>query len=342
MNVYTLSQMAAMLGASADTRMQKVFSLALAVGVFLEPRSGNNIGQRLQPMWKALETGNYEFYFDAVGRPVGFVNWMSVDDSDDAALLAGELDAASLPSCKAGDKLWIMDFFASNHSLRPILANLRDRFCGKYDEAKYHRVRGNSRVVKRFALHDRSAALRPAATVATEDSVGLTRSESVWNGYRHFVSELLASGERLLALRRCDPLLRSPLWNAIPLLRNLTALQQVRVYRDADGVPAGLLTWGWLSEYTVSRLGVTPLHAVHNSEWNEGRALCFCDLAVSEGVRAQMMHDVHSGLFPEQDTILLYTPPSEQGCASVQRVSRSTETDAIAHWAATASIERLQ
>lgn len=341
MNVYTLSQMAAMLGASADVRMQKLFSLGLAVGVFLEPRSGGNIGQHLEPMWSALESGNYEFYFDAVGRPVGFVNWASVDDSSDAALLAGELDAASLPSCKAGDKLWMMDFFASNHSLRAILSNLRDRFRGRYDEVKFHRVRGNGRVVKRVALKDWGASLRPTAAAASEGSAGLTRNADVWDGYRRFVFDLLASGERLLALRRCDPSLRSPLWNGIPLLRNLTALQQVRLYRDADGVPAGLLTWAWLSEYTVSRLGVTPLHGAHNSEWNEGTTLCFCDFAVSESVREQMMRDVQSEIFPEQDDIFLYTAPSDQGCASVQRIRRSTGTGAVAHWATTASIERV-
>jgi hypothetical protein len=77
------------------------------------------------------------------------------------------------------------------------------------------------------------------------------------------------------------------------------------------------------------------------SEWNEGRTLCFCDVLVSEAVREQIMDDVCSGLFPDQDTVLLYTGPLEEHAASVQRISRSTDAAAISRWFSTVSIEGI-
>jgi hemolysin-activating ACP:hemolysin acyltransferase len=341
MNVYSLAKMASRLGVSVDAPAHNALALGLAARFFSGHQSTIQFGLRLQPMWRALETNNYEFYFDAIGRPVGFVSWALVDEHGDAALLAERSDNALLPSHGVGDHLWIMDFFAVNQSLRAILGDLCERFRTRHDKVKYFRVRGNKRVVKQFKYNEHSALFRNATTGGSDDSQDLTRNELILHTYRLYAQELIMLGERLCALRRCDPLLRSPLWSHSFILANWISLRQVRLYRDANGAPAGLLTWAWLSDHTASALRSMPLHATHMSEWNEGRTLCFCDVLVSEAVREQIMDDVCSGLFPDQDTVLLYTGPLEEHAASVQRISRSTDAAAISRWFSTVSIEGI-
>lgn len=334
MNIFPLSDLAHQLGISSDATTRQALALGLAVG-FLGPRwGGTQLGRRLQPTFAALDSGRYAFYIDAMGRVVGFANWTLASAHGSVALIAHGPDAVALLPHQATGALWILDFFAYGRSLDAILADLRDRVLRDHDEVTYFRYRGSQRIAKRINRADRTAFFR--AAVRPERPAALTASASVLDKHRDHMQQAIALGLCLLALRRCDPALRSPLWHGA-VLRDLAVLEQARVYCDADGRPAGLLTWGWLSAHTVARLSATPLHTAHVSEWNEGRLLCLCDALASAPVRMQVMDDVCAKLFADQRRILLYTPPCDERAASVQQIDRDDRDDcaaAIARWAA--------
>jgi hemolysin-activating ACP:hemolysin acyltransferase len=340
MNVFPLTDLADRLGIAADATTRQALALGLAVN-FLGPRwGGARLGRCLQPTFAALDSGRYVFYVDAMGRGIGFVNWTLASAQGTAALLAHGPDAVATLSHEAEGALWILDFFAYGRGLRAILADLRDRVLRDHDEVTYFRYRGTRRIAKRIARADRTAFFR-APAARPDAALALAANASLLDKHRDHLHNAIALGSSLLALRRCDPGLRSPLWHGA-VLRDLAVLEQVRVYRAADGTPAGLLTWAWLSPHTVAGLPATPLHAAHVSEWNEGRILCLCDVLLSAPVRAQVMDDMCADLFPHQRHIFLYTPPRDGRAASVQRVGRDAGAAAITRWAARNAFEEAR
>ena len=340
MHIFPLADLADRLDIAPDTGTRRALALGLAVG-FLGPRwGGAQLARRLQPMFAALEGGRYALYVDAMGRGIGFVNWTLAGPRGGAALLAHGPDAVATLPHEAQGTPWILDFFAYGAGLRAILADLRDRVLRDHAEVTYFRYRGTRRIAKQITRADRTSFFRGSAADMGPTSA-LTPNTGVLDKHRDHLHGAIALGLCLLALRRCDPGLRSALWHGA-VLRDLVVLDQVRVYYDADGQPAGLLTWAWLSAHTRAGLAATPLHAVHISEWNEGRSLCLCDVLASAPVRAQVMAHMEGDLFPDRRHVLLYTPPRDGRPASVQEINRDNGAALIARWAMRTAFEEDQ
>ncbi|AVR94968.1 toxin-activating lysine-acyltransferase [Pseudoduganella armeniaca] len=311
MNVFSLAQMSGQLDFPTQDPARHALALGLAVR-FLGPRWGRTqVAARLRPMLVAAAAGQYEFYFDAMGRETGFVSWTVAPNGD----------------------LWIHDFFAHRGALRPILADLRDRVLHGYEAATYIRHKPRRRITKHVSRHDRTSFFRAAPSRGECTDGHLTRDVHALRNYRDSFAEAVELGECLAVLRQCDPHGRSPLWAGAFPLGDLVTMRQFRLYRDAAGRPAGLVTWGWLSPRTLERLGTTPLHAAHASEWNEGLVLCLCDVLTSDATHAQIMEDLCGALLPTQAEVVLYHAPAGIHPASAEPVRRGARS-VIAAWVA--------
>ncbi len=306
----------------------------LAIGIamrFLELRHGARIGDHLDRVIAAVDSGQYRVFFDRYTRPVAFVSWAFVDDRLDRALPALGPSALASAPWQGGRHAWIVDLFAHDGSLADVMAFLRDEIFAAAPAVSYFRFRGGRRLVKQLARTDdtRFARARPRAPV------GL--GELVDNGpLLHPMIEVLelrtnvARGIR--ALRASGAADRSALWSDPGRLGILLTLRQVRSYRHEDGSPAGFVAWAWLSARTIARLGQRPLESFHPSEWNEGGTLCIWEMAVTGDARDRALADISRDLFPQESTVLLYAP---QQAGRVRRLVRGRDMATLRSWCAT-------
>ncbi len=114
-------------------------------------------------------------------------------------------------------------------------------------------------------------------------------------------------------------------------LRDLIATHQLKIYRDSRG-PGGLLTWAWLSDDASSRIKDRPLHALHFSEWREGRVLCFCDAVAAPHFFGRLYEDILTNLFPEQRHVMLYRHPASGRGAELIALDRAAPEHTLMSW----------
>lgn len=107
-------------------------------------------------------------------------------------------------------------------------------------------------------------------------------------------------GQALLALSRSPVYKAMPVRAAMTMLATAIGTRQMRLYYDNAGEPAGLLTWAWLSQWTIDRLAGNDPTPMHICEWNEGSVLCFRDIAASSASVQEIAADLSGGLFPEE------------------------------------------
>lgn len=126
----------------------------------------------------------------------------------------------------------------------------------------------------------------------------LTGKKDVLDHCSTRLRDLLALGEALLAMRAAPAYAGMPTGTAIAVATTLTGTGQYRLYRDAAGRPCGLLSWAWISPWTVGRLRDDIRAPLHPCEWSEGDQLHFRDLAVSRDGLDAICTDLGGGLFP--------------------------------------------
>jgi hemolysin-activating ACP:hemolysin acyltransferase len=107
-------------------------------------------------------------------------------------------------------------------------------------------------------------------------------------------------GQALLALSRSPVYKAMPLRSAMTMLATAIGTRQMRLYFDNAGEPTGLLTWAWLSQWTIDRLAWNDSTPMHICEWNEGSVLCFRDIAASRESVQNIAADLSGGFFPEE------------------------------------------
>lgn len=312
-----------------DEQSRKALSLGLAMH-FLSPGAGQ-VALHFNRILNAIDSGQVEFYFDAAARPVGFVTWAAV--TPDVSRNMVQLGASALPAdgWDNGTELWINDFFAYDGSLLDILVDLRDRALSKHATALYGRNRRARRIVKQVSRLDKTTffAADPKGiwkSSLRDDKVNITTSEMILQGGEKNLLRALEIGRCILALRKYARYQEASLWASSHSLSEVVAIRQCRTYLASDNTPAGLLTWAWLSQRTISRIAHTPLHDIHISEWNEGDMLCLCDVVISDAVREEMEADIFQNLFPGESTILLYMGPAygrQQQLLKVERTERA-------------------
>jgi hemolysin-activating ACP:hemolysin acyltransferase len=343
MNICRLSDILNRIVFPKDAQSKKALAVGLAVR-FLEAKWGaKQVGQHLDRILPAIDANQYEFYFDSITRVVGFVTWALVTPDISRTLIQSGPSALAQSDWRCGSELWIIDFFARDGVLPETLADLRDRILHAHETATYFRYKSTRRLVKQVSRQDRTTFFSAHGGKSTrqffapDDKVNLTANDIILHGCEQNFSRALEIGRCMLALRHSQSYLQSPLWKSSYSLSEFVAIRQYRTYLTADGAPAGLLTWAWLSARTISNIARVPLHDTHTSEWNEGDLLCLCDVAVSESVREEMEGDILGNLFPQESTILLYSPATNDAPPQLLQVKRAQQIEVIKEWLIRAS-----
>ncbi|MES2297703.1 MAG: toxin-activating lysine-acyltransferase [Pseudomonadota bacterium] len=322
MKIYCLDQVLAGAAVPADPQYRKALALGLALRLFGVAAHASQCAQQLARILPALACGQYEFYFDPVGRLVGGVTWALVNDKVHRAMVKHGGTGLAQSDWTGGQQPWIVDFTARDGALGTIMAHLRDQRLSKYDTCTYVTQKGRRRLVKQVGRSDRSSfMLRPQRARFGGAPWVAGREDFVHALERRFFKAHL-HGQCFLALHHCDRYMHLSVASLYRVVKEIVALRQVRIYLSAQGAPAGMLTWAWLSERTFERVGEQPLHGIHPSEWNEGSALCLFDVAVSRAVRPAMEADIFGALFPEHAGIVLYRPPCTKSRAAALAISR--------------------
>ena len=332
MNICRLTDMLDRIAFPKDVQSKKALAVGLALR-FLEPKSGaEQVGAHLNRIVPSIEANQHDFYFDYVGRAVGFITWALVDSKISNSLVqAGPL---SLPHSEwhSGSDLWIIDFFALNGLLPDVLAELRDRTLSAHDLITYFRYKGTRRIVKQLSRWDKTTFFCDTRKYLASEEINLTTGDKFLHAVEKKFSDALEIGRCILALQNTETYMAMPLWKLLYMLREVIAIRQFRTYLTSDNTPSGLLTWAWLSERTIARIAHVPLHDTHTSEWNEGDLLCLCDVAVSETVREEMEGDILGNLFPQESTILLYSSATNDAPSQLVKVKRAQQSEAIKEW----------
>lgn len=303
--------------------------LGLAVQLVQRHLGGEHTAQQLERLFVALASGQHEFYFDHAGRSVGFVAWVRVSAQVSRTLLLKGPEGLGAEHWQGGDQPWIMDMVAHDGCLPHMLADLRDRLLAACEVITYFRIKRRLRIAKQLSRRDRTSFFqRPPAVPAAP---ALTTRQDMLHGVVARLGKARLLGDFLLALRHGDPARRSALWQSTYRMSEVIAARQYRLY----GKPAaGLLTWAWLSDFTIARVAEHPLHTVHSSEWNEGSVLCLCDAFASDSIREQVLADICSDLFPQEKRILLYVPPTAGASARLVEVERTCNAGLLQQWLA--------
>ena len=304
--------------------------MGLAVQFLQSLWGSENVVDHLDRMFSLVQAGQVDFYFDAVGRPLGFAAWAFVSREVSAILIGAGPEHVPANGWIGGDHPWVTDFIARDGCLPAVLARLRDNTLANHDSVLYFRFKRRRRIVKQLTRADKTSFFRRPNP--SQDQTTLSSNYAWIKGSESRLQKSLEIGRCLYALRVIDPQKHSPLWQSSYRLSEIVALRQYRIYTPSDDESEGLLTWAWLSEYTISRISEIPLHRVHTGEWNEGRVLTFCDVAMPQGVKVEMSVDIIRALFPTEITILLYIAPRDGESPRLIPVDRIQHAEEITNW----------
>lgn len=231
----------------------------------------------------ALAHGRAACLFDRVGRQAGGATWTPEP---------------------AGNALALHDFWARPDTLRAVVAAVRDRIGTSPLALAYQRTR---RGAVRTRLHRRALRAHPLprSLMASGDATVAPRGDL----RDELTSQLrlsLAHGEILGVLAQSPNYAGLSTAAVLQLVALWTGVHQFRLYRDAQGRPAGLLAWAWLSDRTIADLPHRPLHRLPHSEWNEGERLCLADVIVTPAARDALFADIAGALHPDEAEVLTY------------------------------------
>lgn len=159
----------------------------------------------------------------------------------------------------------------------------------------------------------------------------ITRKKDVLDHAAGRVRELLAVGEVLLALRAAPAYARAHFGVMAALAMTLVGTGQYRLYKDRSGAPAGMLSWAWVSDWTLDRLRINPLSPLHPCEWSEGEHLYLRDLAFSASCLDELAADVAGRLFPDEPWCLVALTRARAAGPVLKRLAAS-QRSAFAEW----------
>jgi hemolysin-activating ACP:hemolysin acyltransferase len=284
----------------------------LAIGLILQCLSKTNPQARLSTQLKKtmsiVDKRHYEFYFDRVGRQVGYVFWSFSDN-----------------------KVFITDFFSESHALRSVLKKMRDRTFFLFDEIYFFKKNNNDEFVKKKSRLSNDIFFRKAAKSIDESSCLSDDWITLYSAAPYLkVSRELAP--HLISVSIDDFYGNSSLSGAIFWISQLISMRQSKTYLSINGEHRGYLSWAWLSSKTILSIPETPLHEINLCEWNEGRTLCLVDIVVAEEVFDAIRQDIIDGLFNEQRKLLLYYRNSNLENAYFVEFERGEKQEEVLKW----------
>jgi hemolysin-activating ACP:hemolysin acyltransferase len=138
-------------------------------------------------------------------------------------------------------------------------------------------------------------------------------------------------GQILHGLAMGDAYRCIPLTSALGLARVVSTNKQFKCYLTPDRVPAGLVTWAWLSGERARALEESFDGDLHPAEWNEGRVLWFRDVAASPLAVDEIAKDLGGRLFPDAPLLLMSMYSKRLGKATAVRFA-ANERHLLSKW----------
>lgn len=120
------------------------------------------------------------------------------------------------------------------------------------------------------------------------------------------IGNALIIGDALMLLGRTRKYAEVPLAYALAALRPGIQLNQYRIVYAPDGSPTAMLTWGWISVFTLTAHPIRPICALAPGEWNEGVNLCIFDLLSPPELVPQLVADFLDDIATDEMTIHTY------------------------------------
>jgi hemolysin-activating ACP:hemolysin acyltransferase len=333
--LFTLDQVLRQIGMQVDDNTLLALRLGL-VAELNERRCGKQsldsfVKTLIPSLTTPLETGQCYFGFDRLMRFVGYMVWTTGSHNRHTDL-AGEsrLPLDENQQHLAGNfwpNFWLVDFHCQPGSARSIVNSALLSTLNDIDEIQYQRSRqGRERLRK---LNSSSIAkLRGRSLNTREVAAGLTARRDLMHTRELALRRTINVGRFLSLLAGSADWKQLSLTDAIRKARRALDIGQVKFYFDPSQKLIGLLSWAWLSERTISRISPLPLHAVHDSELNEGETLCLVDILMPVMARRELLDDVARDLFPAEPTVLQYVEPTQNSPAAF-RAWLASERDMI-------------
>ncbi len=308
MTLYTLEELCRALDAPSD----KAVCLRQLLGLMLPRVSGQDVpgahgvGWHVGQLCDAFAEGRVEVYFDTYGRPAGSLLWKRLDETGEAAVLAGA-DAAEV-ACAASGEAWIAHFSVRHVGL-PVL--LRRATVGgplsSVAEIAYARMRRGWRMAKRVRVPARASAV-PMPSAATSGYLvngggGQLRGEAL---------EMLDHARRLgdwLLLASANPVYaeRTPA-DLLAALETPLRLGHYLEVSAPDGTAEAFLTYGLLTEDGLARLKQQGPTALCPACFSEGDVLAAtCAGAASVAGAQSALADRVAALHPKLRRVLMGT-----------------------------------
>jgi hemolysin-activating ACP:hemolysin acyltransferase len=331
MTVFPLAKLLAQLNLPKDLWATRALALGLAVRCLKNQTTSTNLDALLNRLLPPIFANQYEFYVDQVGRVVGFLTWAITDLEGTKLLMECGSSALANKQWSAGNDLWVLDFAALDGALSEILSTLRDTRFATQQSVTYSRQKKKMCLVKQLTRGDRNSFVLGK----NQHILGgqqLTTDFGFLHGHETSLQDALELGSALLGASESVLHLQSRVPRVMHTFCEAHAIRQLRIYQNDMGRPAGTIAWAWLSDETIARMHTTSLHEIHTSEWNEGKHLCFFDVALSKSAKSLASADIMGRLFPEEVTALLYTPPDKISRGNFIRVARAQERSVVNSW----------
>ncbi len=282
--LFTLDDAIASSGITFSAEQRQAIALSIVTRANWQAAESNEPWRtRHARLRDALAHGRVACLFDRVGRQAGGATWTPEP---------------------AGDALRLHDFWARPDTLRAVVAAVRDRIGTSALALTYQRMRRGT-VRTRVHRHALLAHPLPGSLAASGDSVVAGRGD-LRDELSSQLRQSLAHGEILHLLAQSPNYAALSTAAVLQLTARWTGVHQFRLYRDAQGHPAGLLAWAWLSDRTIADLPRLPLHRLPHSEWNEGERLCLADIIVTPAARNALFADIAGALHPDEAEVLTY------------------------------------
>lgn len=249
---------------------------------------------------KASVPAECDIYFDQLLRPIGYLSWTIKLDLKAGSSVYRQRKCDKAITREQCNCCHIIDFcfrsgdiYSMLRGVRRYLLSVNQRVCYvRHKSSQQRQVEVTGKPGIRSVLSQRKdSTSEHELQKVTPDTLELCRGRLV---------EYAALGKGLIALSKSSPYANMSLKSAVKLLTTVGGIGQVRVYYNHAGEVTGLLTWAWMSQWTMERLVRGDLSPMHASEWNEGPILCFRDIAASSESAEQIAADLAGDLFPEE------------------------------------------
>lgn len=224
-----------------------------------------------------------------------------------------------------GAAILVRDLRVEPHvPLRAVLAAMASRLFDDVGLVLYQRQKSGRVLTKQVAVGPQMQRWRNRAGLShltLEPDASLVPFHRR-TGIRHERIEAVEFGRLAMVLAARQLPAMQAFDQQLARVRTWMLLQQYKVFEHADGTPAGIVSWAWLDHEVLG--GAPPLAELHPGRWNEGRALCLCDVILAPSVLQAAQDFVQHDLFPNETALWMY--PRHQGrefleCTKLDRES---------------------